>query len=246
MANIEITTTQNVTIEYELADLRERIFAFVIDVLIIVVSFALIMMTMGLMVSPLYSGRNNEVLLKLFVMPLIMFYTLYNEILMNGQTLGKRALGIKVVKLNGDPPAVSDYIMRWATRLIDIWLSLGTVATLLVTSSPKAQRIGCLLSGTVVIRLRSSKAFSLRDILKINSLDNYTPTYPQVTVFNEKDMLFIKGALDRYTRFPNNAHNDVIIDLSAHCASKLGLDQVPTNRVAFLRRLLNDYIVLTR
>ena len=165
---------------------------------------------------------------------------------MHGQSLGKKSIGLKVVKLNGDAPTNHDYMMRWMFRFIDIFMSLGSVGSLLINASPNSQRLGGLLSGTTVIRTTSQRTFSLNDILKISTLDTYQPTFPEIKKFNEKDMLFIKKVLERERRFPNPAHKKAVGALADHVANQLKIQNIPNDRSKFLRTLINDYIVLTR
>lgn len=241
MKTIDINTTQNVTIEYEVAAWRERVLAFALDLFII--SFVY-----GILVWLVTSIFSEEMVgyIAVLVSPAITFYTLYSEIALGGQTLGKRAMGIRVVKLNGSVPRLGDYAMRWAMRLLDIWLSIGSVGTLLITSSPKGQRLGCMLSGTTVVRLRPNRQFLLRDILNIQSLQNYSPQFPQVTRLSEADMLFVKNALERQRKFQNDAHRLALRELSQHLQQTLNIQTAPKDDMNFLRQLVNDYIVLTR
>ena len=125
-------------------------------------------------------------------------------------------------------------------------MSLSSAGIVLISASPKAQRLGGMLSGTVVIRTKSSKVFSLQDILKISTIDNYEPTYPEVSkIFNEQDMLFIKRTLERERKYKNVAHKDAIKQLATHTARLLQV-KTPKDQNKFLRTLINDYIVLTR
>ena len=45
-----------------------------------------------------------------------------------GASIGKRALKIKVIKLDGKEPNIGDYFIRWIFRFIDIVISFGTLA----------------------------------------------------------------------------------------------------------------------
>ncbi|MEO1437832.1 MAG: RDD family protein, partial [Bacteroidota bacterium] len=163
-----------------------------------------------------------------------------------GQSLGKKVFGIKVVKLTGEAANLNDYILRWSFRMIDIYFSLGTVASLMIGSSPKHQRLGDLLGDTAVIKVRSSFHLKLQDILKINSLENYEITYPDVRQFTEKEMLFIKNTVNRYQRYPNEAHRKAINELSYKMVRLLKLEAPPRDKTLFLKTLIRDYIVLTR
>jgi uncharacterized RDD family membrane protein YckC len=244
MKTIEITTSQKVTIQYELATIGNRFIAFFIDSMIMLAYFIFISIFMGVNRG---SGDSDAVflLMAVFFAPLAL-YSLISEIFLDGQSIGKRSVGIKIVKLNGDSPHAYDYFIRWVFRLLDIWISIGSVATLVMSASSNSQRIGDILAGTTVIKKTSARSFALADILKISSIENYTITYNQVTKLSEKDMLFVKLVLERERRYPNDAHKNVIIKLSKHLADILNIGAIPKDKRQFLRTLLNDYIVLTR
>lgn len=242
MKTTEINTAQKVTIQYELATLGNRIMSYFIDLLIMGGLMGALAILGG--AADLFDGEM--VFFYVAILPIFLFYTLLSEILMDGQSLGKKAIGLKVVKLNGDAPSINDYTMRWMFRMVDIFLSLGSVAALLINASAKSQRIGGILSGTTVIRINSQRNFTLNDILKISTIDTYEPQYPGIRRFNEQEMLFIKKVLERERRYSNTAHKKAVADLSRHVALQLDLTQIPKDRSKFLRTLINDYIVLTR
>ena len=243
MRTIDITTTQNVTIQYELAELRDRFFAFFIDLVIImagsmVFSFGILMMSLG---------SSLAYLTYLLLVPFVVLYTFLSEQLLDGQTIGKRSVSIKVVKLNGKEPTASDHFLRWTFRFLDIWLSCGALAATLVSSSQHAQRLGDLATNTAVIKLQSSRKFSLREILSISSLNDYAPVYPDVRRLTEQDMVLIKSALVRAETHRNPAHTAALIALSQQAAEAIGVSYGNiTNPTTFLRTLLKDYIVMTR
>jgi uncharacterized RDD family membrane protein YckC len=242
MKTIEITTAQKVTIQYELASVGNRIAAFIVDLMVL---FGMIILLSFIFENLIGMSGLYQYFFIFVVFPTLFFYTLLSEILLDGQTVGKRAVGIKVVKLNGDPASAFDYLIRWAFRFTDIWMSAGSVASLLISSSIYSQRLGCLLSGTTVIRKNSSRNFALKDILNIYSTENYEPKYPQVVQINEKDMIFLKKVLERHKKYKNEAHKKVVIDLSNKIAEILDLNP-PKDKEKFLETVLSDFIVLTR
>lgn len=238
MKTIEINTAQNVTIQYELASLGNRIAAFIIDLIVL---FGLIS-CLNIFFLKLGSGT---VFMYLFITPIFLFYTLGSEILLDGQTIGKRAIGIKVVKLNGDSASAFDYLIRWAFRFLDIWLSAGSVAAMLISSSAYSQRLGCLLSGTTVIKKTSSRTFTLNDILNIQSIEQHKPNYPNVVRLSDRDMLFVKKVLERYKRHRNVAHAELLEKLAEKIANLIDVS-IQSDKEKFLKTVLADYIVLTR
>ncbi len=248
MKSIDITTTQNVTIEYEHASLRERILAYLLDSLILTVGyFMFVLLLKAIFGNGLFSGVSDFAFVWLSPIAAFFLYNILFEIWNGGQTPGKKAMNIKVIRLDGKDPEWGDVVLRSILHLVDSLASAGVIGLLLIKTTGKCQRLGDMAANTTVIRLFASRfLFRLEDILSISSLETYTPIYPQVRTLSERDMIFIKNALTRYQNFPNNAHYNVVVDLSSHVAPLLQLDQSPNNRVEFLKTLLRDYIVLTR
>ena len=173
-------------------------------------------------------------------------YQLLSEVLANGQSWGKKAMGIRVVRLDGREPGLSDYLLRAIFHIVDTITSLGVLAALLISSSAKNQRLGDLTANTTVIRVRSYQRFRLEDILKINTLENYQPQYPAVRKLSEQDMLLVKQAVSRYQAYRNPAHRAVVEELVEHLCRLLDIPAAPVDKIAFLKTLIRDYIVLTR
>lgn len=248
MKSIDITTTQNVTIEYEHASLRERILAYLLDSIILTVGyFMFVLLLKAIFGNGLFSGVSDFAVVWLSPIAAFFLYNILFEIWNGGQTPGKKAMNIKVIRLDGKDPEWGDVVLRSILHLVDSLASAGVIGLLLIKTTGKCQRLGDMAANTTVIRLFASRfLFRLEDILSISSLETYTPIYPQVRTLSERDMIFIKNALTRYQNFPNNAHYNVVVDLSSHVAPLLQLDHSPNNRVEFLKTLLRDYIVLTR
>lgn len=243
MKLIDIRTTQNVTITYELASLRDRLLAFLLDFMIYGIAFLLLVWVFALLSIVSVMG---EVFIWILALPVPIFYSLCMEVLNNGQSVGKMALRIKVVKLDGKQLTFFDYLLRWCFRFIDIWFTGGTMAAILSSSTDHGQRLGGLVSNSTVVRLNPTLYVSLNDILKINTTDNYEPKYPAIRNFRESDMLLIKQTLDRYAKFRNDAHRSAINELTSVVAERLNLNGSPNDEVHFLKTVIKDYIVLTR
>ena len=115
MKSIEIKTTQNVILEYELADLKDRAVAFLIDLTVLVIGI-LLLLFIG------FGGFNLEgtmaVIWSIFLTCIFFFYALAMEYLNNGQSVGKLAMKIQVIKTEGGQATLSDYAARWAIERI--------------------------------------------------------------------------------------------------------------------------------
>jgi len=243
MRYIDINTTQHVTIRYELASLRERAMAAAID-LIVMISFV----TLLTGILYLLVGRGDMLkLLSLFITtPLAVGFTFICEMSMNGQTPGKKAMAIKVAKLNGKLPALSDYFLRWVFRAVDLYFSAGGIGSLLISTSSHSQRLGDILAGTSVIRLRTQLNYKLEDLLSIHSRENYEPMYPAVIQLSEADMLLVKAMLHRISNFPNKAHQLAMDAMVQKIKSELKIEEPIRDQKKFLRTLIDDYVALTR
>lgn len=242
MSNIEIITSHKVDITFGLAPVSQRIFAFILDNIFIWFTVIILSTFASTIFGYSVFGDNFAML---FIVPFITFYTLASESLMNGQTLGKKALGIRVIKLNGERMEFADYLSRWIFRIVDIWFSGGSVAIISIVSTEKNQRLGDMLANTAVVQVNDSKNYKFEDVEKIMSIENYEVTYPEAKNFNEKQMLLIKEALERLKSVPNKTTREALKKLSDKIAGELQI-AVPKQPETFLRTVLRDYIYLTR
>jgi uncharacterized RDD family membrane protein YckC len=152
MQTIKITTSQNIDIDYEVGGLGERILARLIDIGILALLFFVGMFAGG--IAGVFAGSQAFLVVSLIAYGVIfVFYDLAFEIFMNGQSIGKRIMKIKVISLDGSQPRVSQYLLRWLFRIVDfVLLEPGLVALIVAAVSEKPQRVGDIVAGTVLIR----------------------------------------------------------------------------------------------
>lgn len=241
MKTIEIQTPQNVTLEVPLAGVGYRILSFAVD------QFALIafMIILLLIDEFLLGGFFDEVLLFIYL-AVYLLYTPMFELMWNGQTLGKRMLGLRVIRLDGSEITFDEVMGRWLMRLPDIYASAGALAVILISSGRYQQRIGDLLAGTIVVLNRSGMGVSLNRLRKLDNVSNYTPKFPIVKRLSEDDALLIKKTIQRHGRYSNEAHKLAVSELSLKLKELLQIESDPETDIQFLNTVLKDYIVLTR
>ena len=112
---------------------------------------------------------------------------------MNGQSIGKKIIGIKVIGENGGRPALHQYLIRWLTRPFDFFF-FGLVGLLTVVLSKKNQRLGDMAAGTLVIKTKIETDINDTVFFELN--DEYKPRYQQVMRLSDRDMNTIKGVLN--------------------------------------------------
>lgn len=236
MKKISIRTAQNILIDFQVAPLSHRILAFLIDIIIIAAVTGLLALIL-LALNPYF----------VYILPLIfIFYTPVSEMIMNGQTLGKKAMRTRVVNVNGKEPTALDFLIRWSFRLVDIYSTLGSLAVIFISTTARGQRLGGILSNTLVVSLNSEMDLSLKDILQIEDRSNYEPQYTEAYRFSESEMLTVKSVIERYNTYHNKAYINLVEVAAQRCATVLGIKLVPDNKIEFLKTVLRDYIVLTR
>ena len=236
MDNFQIETAQNITITQNVAGLGERILAYLVDgliILIYIVSIGLLMSGMQL------SGGEEWVFILIVGLPVFLYFLVWESI-WNGQTPGKAALKLRVVKLDGSKPVFSNYVVRWLLRMIDITISSGSVAVVTILFNGKGQRLGDLAAGTTVISEKPRT--DLHQTLLVDIPEGYRPTYPQVTILSDKDVQDIKNLYEDSLR---NGHYRVIRSLSDKISQLL--EVVPEQRpVDFVRTVIKDYNYFTQ
>jgi uncharacterized RDD family membrane protein YckC len=168
----------------------------------------------------LFSADTQYNLWGLYMMIIVPIFTyhLICEITMNGQSIGKKIFGIRVVNENGGRPGISQFIIRWLIRTGDyaiiaiillnvfflinkelfVFLAASLILLLtdiiLVVSSKKNQRLGDILAHTILVRTKPRG--SMEETVFMEVADNYVPSFPEIMRLSDKDINAIKSILD--------------------------------------------------
>lgn len=237
MEKIRVQTTQNVIIEYELASLGDRILATLIDNLTITGLAIIVYFSLGQYYSNPFYAFIFAYLTYNF---LSWIYHLLCEIFMNGQTVGKRARNIKVIKVDGTQATISSYILRWIIRPVDISMTFGSVALLFIILTKKGQRIGDLAAGTTVVKRKDRATISERELPQLD--ENYKPTFPEVTNLHDGDIEIIREVIHTF----NKNYRMESVDLMAAKMKEVLNIKSDLSSYAFLDLLVKDYVYYTR
>ncbi len=186
MPELQINTTQNVIISYTAVGAGERLLAFGIDMIIKIGYLTILSAIFGVFEN---MDEWSQIGINTILSLPVIFYTLVLEIFLDGQTLGKKALSIRVVKIDGYQASLTDYVIRWFFRIVDIYIfGLGFF---FIAFSKKPQRIGDIVAGTSVISLKNNIKMS-HTILE-DLKDGFVPTYPSVIKLSDNDARIIKN-----------------------------------------------------
>ena len=230
MHTIQVRTAQNVFIHYPVASIGDRILGHLLDMLILILYF----IGMIAIVSQL-DVEEPWLLIVVFGVPYL-FYKLTFEIFMNGQTPGKRAMSIQVVRLDGSPATVGNYVVRWLFALLEFTISSGVVAVLTILITGKGQRLGDVVGGTSVVKLIPQEEITGRDVF-VAAEQTYQPTFNQVIALHEADVELIQQALE-----VNRTHGNPkpMLMAAERVKSLLGI-QTDMATVKFLYTIIKDF-----
>ncbi|WP_323758383.1 RDD family protein [Roseivirga sp.] len=230
MQAVSIQTSQNIQLEYPLAGIGDRILAFVIDAVIILSFIFITNIILGA------SGISMTVAMNVMLSIVAYLYRLVSEVFFNGQTVGKRALHIKVVKLDGSVPSFGAYFLRWLMEPIDFFImGLGVVFIILTKNG---QRVGDLLAGTTVVKMKKITATNVRNKVIMETVDeNYVPKIPEAAQLADNEIHLIKDAL---SAFREGAKERPLLLIEAKLKEKYNIQSdMPT--VKFMYTLLRDH-----
>jgi uncharacterized RDD family membrane protein YckC len=224
MAVIKVPTSFNIDVEFEIPEFYRRLISLLIDVLIQFFYYKIAeQIFYGFARNSDYWNEDTQqnlwAAVLLLILP-IMVYHIVLEITMNGQSIGKKIMGIRVVHENGGRASISQFLIRWLLRISDVWIvslifflaspafdnniertliilaALGFLITdiVLVVSSKKGQRIGDILAHTILIRTNTRA--SIEETVFQEVADTYTPLFPQIMQLSDKDINAIKSILE--------------------------------------------------
>lgn len=254
MSVIRISTAFNIDLEFEITAFHKRLLAYFID--------------LGILVTYLYSMKfvlykgmdislNDYKGLDILLISLpMLLYPLLMELWMNGQTIGKKLLSLRVISLDGGEPTFGQFMIRWVTRMFE-WpflfgyifgneaailvyliitgiMGIGVVIPIAVT--PLSQRLGDLAAGTVIVNTKSTMSVEDTVFMDMPSA-NYVPMFPDVMKLSDGDINTIKSVI---TQAKKTRNEDMCRRVENKIKEILRIES-DLDSLRFLEKLLEDY-----
>ncbi len=242
MNELSINTSQNVNINFTTASLGERMLAFFIDMIVkVAYLYAVIYITseLGIYGNLNFDSWEQMVIIFILYFP-VLFYSLILEALFNGQTIGKRMMKIKVIKIDGYQASFTDYLMRWVLRLVEITIFMGSIALLTIIFNDRNQRLGDIVAGTAVISLKNK--YQISHTFLQNMQESYQPVFQQVLRFSDNDIRIVRETYDKVLL---NRDYDLQTRLVQKIEDTLHIKNPYQNPNEFIGIILKDYTYLT-
>jgi uncharacterized RDD family membrane protein YckC len=258
MSVIQIATPFNIDLEFEIAEFHKRLFAYLIDFTLLVLYFV----SMKFIYYGGFDEASEEVLrshigvdILTISLPMLL-YSLVTEVMMHGQTIGKKLMNIRVISLDGGEPELSQYLVRWMFKAFEwpfffgytvltrvsliayiiITGFLGIVVVIIIAVSKKNQRLGDFAANTVVVNTKS--VFSVEDTVFMDiQQDNYVVKFPEVLRLSDRDINTIKNVTDMFHK-NHNTETCGRVAMKVQEVLKIHTDMYA---IDFLEKLLADY-----
>ena len=153
---ISIPTPESLEFSHEPAGIGSRFFASLIDGIVQSAMMVGLLLIAGLG-SPLRSSNlstwGNAAVILLFFL-IFWGYHIIFETLWNGQTPGKRAAGLRILKDGGYPISFLDSVVRNLLRPVDFLPLFYGAGAIVVMSNSRCKRVGDFAAGTIVVKER--------------------------------------------------------------------------------------------
>jgi uncharacterized RDD family membrane protein YckC len=155
-----IVTPDAVVLEFEIATVGSRSLAQALDVFVRVGLVYALAFLAGAFNS--IGGSTPAIIIVIVGVFLIIFgYPAIFEA-RNGQTVGKRVFGLRVVTVEGAPVRFRHASIRSLLQIVDFFLPpIGVSATCVALLNKRSQRLGDIFAGTIVLRERTGAAFPI-------------------------------------------------------------------------------------
>jgi uncharacterized RDD family membrane protein YckC len=151
----DVVTGEAVVIDVPCARFPSRMVAIAIDIAVQLVLFAVLAVLIGATQASggLDAAAAAAIALSATVLILVGYPTIF-ETLSRGRSLGKLAMGLRVVGDDGGPERFRQALVRALASVFEIWLLLGAPALITSLLSARGKRLGDLFAGTFVIQER--------------------------------------------------------------------------------------------
>ncbi len=151
-----VVTGDAVVLDVQIAHLPVRAVSALIDVTVVLIGYVIGVLLWATTLTQFDSALSAAILI-IFTIVTLLGYPIAFETATRGRSLGKMALGLRVVSDDGGPERFRQAVFRSLAGFIEIWALSGGPAVICSLISPKGKRIGDVFAGTLVISERAPR-----------------------------------------------------------------------------------------
>jgi uncharacterized RDD family membrane protein YckC len=219
-----MVTPEAVALEFQTANVGSRILAFLIDMAVVVAGLFAGITGVALLLSAADAALPDWLVLAMFFVLVPgwwLGYFIAFETLWRGRTLGKAALGLRVVTREGAPVRFRHAAIRTMLGTVDFLLGSGFFAVVSILFSRDNQRLGDMVAGTLVLRERSgAKMVAPVSFDPLPGLESYTATL-DVTGVSTEEYQAVRSFLLRAGQFAPASRASLATQLATPLAARL-------------------------
>ncbi|GAC1405288.1 MAG: RDD family protein [Mycobacterium sp.] len=149
-----VVTGDAVVLDVQIAQLPVRALSALLDGIVVFISYTIGVLLWVSTLSQLDTAFSAAVLI-IFTVLSFVGYPIVFETATRGRSLGKMALGLRVVSEDGGPERFRQALFRALAGFIEVWTLFGGPAVICSLLSPKGKRVGDIFAGTLVISERA-------------------------------------------------------------------------------------------
>ena len=247
---ISVETPEQIDIKFQQAGIGSRFYAALIDTALLT-----LISLVGYYVNRQFISELGDIVGNwlgavggIIVFALFWGYYIAFEVTTNGQTFGKLALGLRVIKDGGYPIGFADSAIRNLVRIVDFLPFLYGVGLLCMLLNKNWQRLGDLAAGTIVIKtartaLKPTGGGSQSDnaSISIPPRDFIYTTWIQPALVTETEMRVIREYLTRRATLPGYRRAELARTIATPIVEKMG----GSGSISYSRFLEEVYILKT-
>jgi uncharacterized RDD family membrane protein YckC len=151
-----MVTGDAVVLDVQIAQLPVRALAALIDLTAVVIGYVIGVVLWALTIDDFDEALSAAVLVIFTVLTIVGYPTVF-EVATRGRSLGKMALGLRVVSDDGGPERFRQALFRALSGFVEIWMFAGGPAVICSLANSRGKRIGDVFAGTMVIGQRAPK-----------------------------------------------------------------------------------------
>ena len=223
-SSTRMVTPEAVALEFQTANVGSRILAFLIDMLVVGAGIVVGVTAVALALNASGAVLPDWLVIAMFLVLIpgwwFGYFTAF-ETLWRGRTLGKAALGLRVVTREGAPVRFRHAAIRTLLGTVDFGLGSGFFAVVFVLFSRDNQRLGDLVAGTLVLRERSAATqLAPMSFDPPPGLESYTATL-DVTGMATEEYQAVRSFLLRAQQLAPASRASLAVQLATSLAARL-------------------------
>lgn len=240
---LDVRTPESIAFSYELAGLGSRFLALMVDQAIQILTLVAIFVGLVLAGSRLVATSHGPpvagkvaiavgwALLIVIVFIVLFGYFIVFEAAWNGQTPGKKLLGLRVVRDGGYPIDFGASLIRNLIRVGEWILGYYILAAISMLISSENKRLGDLAAGTIVVR--DARLAKPLDLAKRND----EPAYASTAYLTGEERALVKRFLERRDALTLERRRELASQLAARVRPRVPGELARLDDESLLERL---------